>query len=171
MIEHVLARVTGLGDETVITTNNPDDYAYLGVRLASDEDPGAGALQGLLTALHAVQGNTMLLIACDMPFVNRLLLEHLLDLAGEADVIVPRWDTLYQTMQAVYARKPCLRAVEKALAAGERRMISFYPDVKVRAVSPEEVAEYDPSGRSFFNVNTPEDLAEAERLLSQLRGQ
>lgn len=169
MIEHILTRVDGLGGELLITTNDPDDYEYLGIPLASDEVPGAGALPGLYTALSASKGNTVLLIACDMPFVNRLLLEYLLSLAHEGDVIVPRWNGMYQTMHAVYARKRTLQAVEAALESGERRMISFYPQVKVRPVTPEEIAEYDPRGRSFFNVNTPEDLAEAERFLRQSR--
>lgn len=170
MIEHILTRLTGLGEETIITTNKPEDYEYLDLPLVSDEEPGAGALPGLRTALKAAQGDHIFVLACDMPFVNRLLVEHLLGLTSEADVIVPRWQDTYQTMHAVYARKNCLRAVEKALEKGEQRMISFYSDVKVRPVPPEEVAEIDPQGRSFFNVNTPEDLAEAERLLAQARG-
>lgn len=170
MIEHVLARVAGLGAETLITTNNQDEYEYLGLPMASDEEPGAGALPGLRTALRAAQGETVLVVACDMPFVNRLLLEHLLSLSREADVVVPRWKDRYQTLQTVYARKKCLKAVDEALAQGERRMISFYPQVLVRHVPPEEVEEYDPTGRSFFNVNTPEELAEAERFLAELRG-
>lgn len=171
MIEHVLARVAGLGEETIVTTNRPDDFQFLGLPLATDEEPGAGALPGLRTALQAAQGDKVLVVACDMPFVNRLLLEHLLALSGEGDVVVPRWNDMYQTMQSVYARKKCLKAVEKALEQGERRMISFYPQVKVRIVKQEEVAEYDPTGRSFFNVNTPDELAEAERFLSDVRRQ
>lgn len=171
MIEHILTRVTGLGDETLITTNNPDALEYLGIPLATDEEPGAGALPGLRTALRAAQGDNVLILACDMPFVNRLLLEYQLTLVPKADVIVPEWRGNYQTMHAVYARKKVLRAVEQVLEEGERRMISFYPHVKVYSVSPEEVAEYDPKGRSFFNVNTPEDLADAERFLAQARGQ
>lgn len=170
MIQHVLARLTGLGDETVVTTNNPDELGFLGLPLVPDEEPGAGALWGLRTALRAAQGDSVLVVACDMPFVNRLLLEHLVELSARCDVVVPRWNDMYQTMQSVYARKPCLKAVEDALERGDRRMVSFYPDVKVRIVTPEEVMEFDPTGRSFFNVNTPEDLLEAERFLAQARG-
>lgn len=170
MIEHILTRLAGLGGETIITTNKPEDYEYLDLPLASDEEPGAGALPGLRTALKAAHGDNVFVLACDMPFVNRLLVEHLLGLASRADVIVPRWQNTYQTMHAVYARKSCLRAVDKALEQGEQRMISFYSAVRVRPVPPEEIAEIDPHGRSFFNVNTPEDLAEAERFLAKARG-
>lgn len=169
MIQHVLARLVGLGDETLVTTNHQDALEFLGLPLVSDEEPGAGALPGLRTALRAARGDRVLVVACDMPFVNRLLLEQLVALSAQADVVVPRWQDRYQTMQSVYARKKCLAAVDDALQKGERRMISFYPQVKVRIVTPEEVAEYDPSGRSFFNVNTPQDLREAERLLARAR--
>lgn len=170
MIQHVLARLVGLGDETLVTTNNVDELEFLELPLIPDEEPGAGALFGLRTALRAARGDTVLVVACDMPFVNRLLLERLVELLSKADVVVPRWNDRYQTLQSAYARKKCLKAVEEALERGEQRMISFYPQVKVRIVSPEEVAEYDPTGRSFFNVNTPEDLLKAERFLSQARG-
>lgn len=170
MIQHVLARLTGLGDETLITSNNPDELGFLNLPIVADEEPGAGALWGLHTALSAARGDSVLIIACDMPFINRLLLEHLVEVAPKADVVVPRWNDRYQTMQTVYARKKCLKAVEDTLEHGDRRMISFYPQVKVRIVSPEEVTEFDPTGRSFFNVNTPEDLIEAERLIAQARG-
>ncbi len=170
MIQHVLARLTGLGHETLVTTNNPGELAFLGLPLIPDEQPGAGALWGLRTALRAARGDTVLVVACDMPFVNRLLLEHLLSLAQKADVVVPRWNDRYQTMQSVYARKRCLDAVEQALARGDQRMVSFYPQVKLRIVAPEEAQQFDPSGRSFFNVNTPEELLQAERFLAQARG-
>lgn len=164
MIEHVIERVSMLGREILITTNHPERYAYLGLRTAGDQLPGAGALPGLQTALSAARGETVLLVACDMPFLNRRLLDYLLSLATLADAVVPRWNDRYQTMHAVYSRTPVLLAVEAALARGDRRMISFYDDVKLCSVPAAKVAELDPEGASFFNVNTPEDLAVAERV-------
>lgn len=166
MIEHVLANVAGLGEETIITTNQPERYAYLGHRLVSDPVPGAGALPGLHTALAAAQGDYVLLIACDMPFVDRALATYLLSLAPEADVVVPMWEE-YQTMCAVYARQPVLSAVENALAQGKKRMISFYEQVRLLVVPALTIAQFDPQGHSFFNVNTPADLAQAEQIYHQ----
>jgi molybdenum cofactor guanylyltransferase len=161
LISHVLERVAGLGDEVLITTNRPGDYGFTGARLASDAVPGAGALSGLSTALSAARGATVLLLACDLPFVSRPLLEHLLALAPQADVVVPRRGGEFEPLQAVYARS-CLAAVDAALASGKRRMISFFEQVRVHVVDELELARFDPDGRSFFNVNTPADLAQAE---------
>ena len=44
-----------------------------------------------------------------------------------------------------------------AIEAGERRIVSFFSHVRVRYVSPAEIASVDPDLRSFRNVNTPTD--------------
>ena len=170
LIERLLQRVSGLGEETLITTNRPQDYQYLGLRMASDPEPGAGALHGLRTALEAARGQTVLVLACDMPFVSRPLLEHMLQLAESADLVVPRRGGEYEPLHAVYS-KGCLPALEAALQHGERRMISFFPSLNLHTVEQEEIDRLDPQGLSFFNVNTPEDLRKAERILAQKHSQ
>jgi molybdopterin-guanine dinucleotide biosynthesis protein A len=164
LIEHVLRRVEGLGDELMITTNRPEAYEYLGVRLVSDADPGAGTLAGLQTALQAARGETILVVACDMPFVQHGVLDHMLGLAKDAEVVVPRRGEFYEPLQAVYARR-CLPAIGRALEADEKRVVSFFPDVIVRTVEDDVLDKLDPAGLSFFNVNTPEDLEKAEAML------
>ncbi|MFU8771319.1 MAG: molybdenum cofactor guanylyltransferase [Anaerolineales bacterium] len=165
LIEHLLERVRPLGDEILITTNQPQDYAYLGLPMAADETPGAGALAGLHTALKAANGERVLVLACDMPFVNVSLLKYLLELSVEVDIVVPRWQEILQTLHAVYRPSACLPAIEQVLEQGLKRVISFYPQVKVREISQDDVARFDPQGLSFFNVNTPEELQEAEQMI------
>jgi len=166
MVSHLIDRVAELGDEILITTNRPEDYAFLGVRLASDDSPGAGALSGLRTALQAASGEKVLILACDMPFVSRPLLVHLTGLASQADVVIPRPAGDYEPMHAVYD-KSCLTEIETSLELGDLRMISFFPRVRVLTVEDEELERLDPGKLSFFNINTPEDLAQAERLLGE----
>ncbi len=169
LVRHVLDRVSGLGEEVLVTTNRVEEYAFLGVRLVPDEVPGGGALAGLHTALAAARGEAVLVVGCDMPFVSRPLLGYLLAQASRAQVVVPRRRGELEPLHAVYARS-CLPAVEAALAAGERRMVAFYPQVSVMTVEEDIVARFDPEGLSFFNVNTPQDLVQAERLLAEMGG-
>ena len=63
-------------------------------------------------------------------------------------------------------REHRLDSVEAALDAGERRMISFFSRVRVFPLEEPEWSSFDPDGLTFFNVNTPEELAEAERRLT-----
>ena len=167
MIDYVIDQVADLADDVLITTNNINEYIQFGLRMVTDKEPGAGALPGLQTALSGAMGAFALVIACDMPFVNRGLLEYQIDKAFEtdADVVVPEWNGRLQTMHAVYRKETCLVAVEKALGAGEAKMTSFYGDLNVITVGADEIAKFSPTGKSFRNINTPADLEEAERLL------
>jgi molybdopterin-guanine dinucleotide biosynthesis protein A len=67
-------------------------------------------------------------------------------------------------MHAVYRRVACRSAIDAALAAGERRMISFLDRVRVAWIDEEELRVLDSELHSFFNTNTPEDLALAQVL-------
>jgi molybdopterin-guanine dinucleotide biosynthesis protein A len=100
----------------------------------------------------------------------------LLDLQRQedADVVIPRTTGFLEPMHAVYRREPVLSAIRAALERGEQRMTSYFSDVRVREVTEAELVlseSADPS--AFFNVNTPEDLAEARRLAAaaQVPGQ
>lgn len=161
LIEHVLSRVKGLGDEIIITTNKPDRLASLGLRMVSDQSPIGGALQGLRTALEAASHPRVLVVACDMPFLRRPLLEYLLQRSGEdVDVVVPKNGRFYEPLHAVYRRR-VLPEIEASLAAEKFRLDSFFPRVDVLSVADSELDRLDPERLSFFNVNTPEDLERA----------
>jgi molybdenum cofactor guanylyltransferase len=161
---HVIDSLRPLADDLLITTNHPEAYAAFGVRTAGDPEPGAGALHGLATALEAARGDRVLVVACDMPFVVPALASHLLSLLSEHDAAVPRRAGEFEPLLAAY-RRACLPAIQAALAAGQRRVISFFPAIRLRAVDEDELRPFDPAGQSFFNVNTREDLQEAERRL------
>lgn len=173
LIEDLLQDLAGLGAEAFIVTNQPDPYRYLGVPLFGDVQPDQGALGGLYSALHHSTQPRTLCVACDMPFVVRPLLEHLAALSAGFDAVVPRLPPAggaadgrleAEPFRAVYARAACLAPIRAALQAGRLRVISFFPDVRVRFVDPAELERFDPQHRSFFNVNTPEDLEQARRL-------
>lgn len=166
MIDYVIEQVSDLADDVLITTNNINNYIQFGLRMVTDKEPGAGALHGLQTALSHAMGSLAIVVACDMPFINRGLLEYQIEKAFEtgADVVVPEWDGRYQTMHAVYKREACLAAVEKAIGAGQAKMTSFYGDLNIVTIGQSEISKYSPTGNSFRNINTPADLEEAEQL-------
>ncbi len=166
LIQRVAAQVAAAADEMLITTNQPADYAFLGLPLFTDLRPGRGALGGLFTALKAASQPLVGLVACDMPFANADLLAYqaeLLETEG-ADVVIPLLKDSYEPFHAVYRRQTCLPHVETALDEGAWKLIAWFPQVKVRTLTLEECRRYDPAGLAFANINTPEDLARAEAL-------
>ena len=160
LIEHVLESVSGLGDEQIIITNTPGRYRYLGLPLYSDIYEGFGPLGGLHAALAQARHRHLLVVACDMPWLDRDLLEYMVSLRATADVVVPRWTKYPEPLHAVYS-KACLEPVTASLQARTLKLIAFYGQVQVRYLDREVLSTFDASGRSFANINTPEDLLEA----------
>jgi len=166
LIQRVIDRLSPIADEVIVTTNNPDSYRFLGIPLFSDLKPGHGALGGLHTALSSATHPVVAVVACDMPFTSAALLEsgsRLLIREG-VDVVIPDSGNGLEPLHAVYRRETCLPVIEAALDAEQWRLIAWFPKVKVHILQPNEVQAYDTSGLTFWNLNTPEEFAEAERL-------
>jgi molybdopterin-guanine dinucleotide biosynthesis protein A len=166
LIQRVVGRLAPIADEIIVTTNRPADYDFLNLRLVSDIKPDRGALGGLYTAIASATHPIVAVIACDMPFASATLIETMSKLLvkEEADVVIAKSEEGYEPLHAVYRRETCLPAIEAAIAADQWKVIAWFPQVKVRVLTPEEIKSADPDRLAFWNVNTPEEFAKAELL-------
>jgi molybdopterin-guanine dinucleotide biosynthesis protein A len=166
LIQRELDRLQPLADELIVTTNHPAEYDFLNLRLISDLKPGRGALGGLYTAIASATHPLVAVVACDMPFASTKLIEAMSSLMveEEADVVIAKSDEGYEPLHAVYRRETCLPAIESAIDADQWKVIVWFPQVKVRVLTLEEIKSLDPDGLAFWNVNTPDEFAEAERI-------
>lgn len=168
LIERVLDALRAASDEQVIIAN--DAAAYDGFRLPvrADSLAGAGAIAGIHAALlHAADRGCggVLAVACDMPFPSAELLRALRDLAARenADVVSPvsNGPRGMEPLFAYYSIA-CIAPIERAVAAGNRRVIGFHDEVRVALLPAADVARFGDPGRMFMNVNTPEERERAE---------
>ena len=88
LIERALDALKPVCDELLIATNAPHLYEHLHVRTVPDRIRGGGSLAGLHAGL-ADAGETVIAVACDMPFLNTELLGYLVSLCGDVDAVVP----------------------------------------------------------------------------------
>lgn len=170
LILRVVQRISQIADEIIVTTNRPADYAFLQLPLAPDLVPGRGALGGVYTALSHASHPLVFVIACDMPFINPLLLTAQQEiLAGEqADLVVPHTDDGIEPLHAVYRRETCLPLVKAAIEAGLWRADSWFNQARAAWIFKEKIQEIDPLFLSFSNVNTKDELQAAEKLALEL---
>ena len=171
LIERVLDRVQHLGDETIITTNHPAGYRYLGFPLVPDIIPNRGALGGLYTALKVANHPFVAVVACDMPFANDEILERAYRLLKEhpdTDAVIPGTEQGLEPLHAVYRRSTCLPAVKAAIKADKWRLISWHQDANIHILPPEEIHKIDPRDIAFRNINTPEAFCQAKKLAQNL---
>ena len=169
LIERVIDRLAPIADEIIVTTNHPAEYEFLGLRLIPDLKPGRGALGGLYTAITSATHPLAAVVACDMPFASSIFFEgaRSLMVSSEADVVIARTDEGYEPFHALYRRETCLPAIASAIDADQWKVISWFPQVKARTLTSDEVNSFDPSGLCFWNLNTPQEFLEAEKRASE----
>ncbi len=163
MIEHVIERVQGLSEDIFIVTNQPNSFTVFGYPMVSDIYQNCGPLGGIHTALHHLSKSYLLIVACDMPWLERDLLKYMISVRAEGDIVVPRWDKFPEPLHAIYS-KTCLGPVVDSLEAGVLKVVGFFGKVGVRYVERDEIQRFDPLGHSFANLNTPKDIEDSESL-------
>lgn len=166
IIDRVRAALEPAVDDLLLIANDDGAADWLpGVRCASDVLRQVGSVAGIHAALvHA--GAPVLVVAWDMPFVPTGLLRALRDAGQDADVAVPESDSRrgLEPLCAYYG-PACVPAIERRIAADDRRVIGFYDDVRVARLPVAEVTRFGDPARLFMNVNTPE-----ERILAEAHG-
>lgn len=173
LIQWIIERVSILSGEILVVTNQPENYHFPGIRLVQDIFPGRGSLGGLYTALQASRADIDSLVgvvACDMPFVDTKLLEAEIKklINGPFDAVIPLSEHGSESFHAIYHRSSCLPAIEKSLQAGKWRVNSWFPEVHIYHMPSEETIIYDPNRLAFMNINTPAELALAEKFAERI---
>ncbi|OTA42085.1 MAG: hypothetical protein A6D92_01675 [Symbiobacterium thermophilum] len=166
LIQRQVERLSAWFRQVVIVTNTPGEYAFLGVPMVSDRVPGLGPLAGVEAGLQASRYEHAFFCAVDMPFINEALVRFMVQAAPGYDIVVPAPGGEYEPMHAVYGRG-CLPSIARNLEAGRLRLISIFPDVRVREITDAELLPFGEPERLFFNCNTPADLEEARRWLEE----
>jgi len=174
LLEHTVSVVAQICADVVLVLNDPEAWAGIPARLVPDVYPDGGALGGIYSGLLAARHSYAFAVACDMPFLNAELIRAMLARPRDYDVLIPRslrpgstrnaLDA--ESLHAIYSQA-CLEPMRATLESGRRQIAAFFPQVRVAYVEPEETMRYDPQGRSFLNLNTPEQLAEVTAWLSQ----
>jgi molybdenum cofactor guanylyltransferase len=132
-------------------------YGKYGERILPDLYPGS-ALGGLYTGLYHAASDYIFVASCDMPYPSAALLRYLCSLKDGYDCVVPETAQALEPLFAVYA-KSALPAMLDLLESGNFRIYDLYPRLRTRFVGVAELAPFAQDGRSFVNVNTPDDFA------------
>ncbi|SIO46717.1 molybdenum cofactor guanylyltransferase [Rhodovulum sp. ES.010] len=168
LLARVAARFGPQVDALALSANGPPRaYAAAGMPVLADTRPGGqGPLAGVLAGLDwAADAGADLLatVAVDTPFLPQDLVARLAEARARADAAVAFAESGGRRHPTAALWRVDLRSpLRTALAAGTRRMEAF---VGARGAVPVTFAigAVDP----FFNVNTPDDLASAERYLAE----
>jgi molybdopterin-guanine dinucleotide biosynthesis protein A len=166
LIAYALDALRPLTSDLFIVAAAEAAYAPLGVPVRPDRHVGSGPLGGLYTALQEATHPVIVCLACDLPFVRTATIAYLLDQIEGHDAVVPCTAAGLEPLHAVYAKR-CLPAIEAMLGRGLLKVDALFAAVRTRRVTAAELLPLDPTGRAFWNVNTPEDLERASAWIAE----
>jgi molybdopterin-guanine dinucleotide biosynthesis protein A len=150
LIAHISRQLAPHFQEILISANDRQKFAFLGLPVIPDKMPGQGPLMGIASALSASLHEQNFVIACDIPEIPIAFAGQMLqELAGYDAVIPVSGEHLYEPLCAVYG-KTVLPALWRAIDNGERKLIAALASCRLHFLPW-------PAGEILANLNNRSD--------------
>ncbi|HEX4514089.1 MAG TPA: formate dehydrogenase accessory sulfurtransferase FdhD [Polyangiaceae bacterium] len=150
IVAHVARAMREAGLEPVLVGRR-GEYATVGLRVIEDA-ANAGPIGGLVALLDAANGERVVAIACDMPFVTADLVKKLVHAAG-APIVAPRRDGRWEPLFARYDSARVLGIASDRCARGELALQGL---LDAAGAVPLELGEADAA--KLTDWDSPEDV-------------
>ena len=167
LLEHAVDALSAVCADVLVAGGDATAWPHLGARLVPDESRGRGPLAGLQAGLKAAELDFALVVACDLPFLNRDLLAFMAWRPRRYQALVPRWGRRLHPLHAIYARS-CLPVVESLLTKPSASMRELLARLEIETLTEAAIQRFDPEGLSFFNINGPDDLERSRAIWKEL---
>jgi molybdopterin-guanine dinucleotide biosynthesis protein A len=180
LLQRAIDAVEGLAASLVIVKAGgqhlPGLRSFAPISTVEDAYANAGPLGGIYTGLLALRSSgpetplqgplAALVVACDMPLLQPVLLRELLHLIPGHDAVVPVREGLPEPLCAVYTTA-CAEPARRLLDQGAYKLAGLLEHVDTLLVPEDRWRALDPEGLSFLNVNREADLEYARLVISR----
>jgi molybdopterin-guanine dinucleotide biosynthesis protein A len=157
LLQHVIAVMQPIFSEVIVSVRQP--RAEINLPQVCDDPAAAGPLAGLAAALGQIKTPWAFVVACDMPFVQAAMIEKLSQYRGDFQAVVPVVQGHVQPLAAFYASSG-LEVIRAHLAGGGKNSLrAVLEKISVRYVDEPELFGVGSTRRSFFDLDTPQDVA------------
>lgn len=169
LVSWTAERLLEVAEEIVIVARDEAQAAMLQEMMPQAEVTwdavlGFGPVAGLAAGMKRTRGRLAFAAGCDMPFLNLEVVRLLFELAEGFEAAVPAGPKGPEPLHAVYEAEKMARACRKALERSERRIQFPLGELRCNFVPVERLRELDHELLTFFNLNTAEELKEAEKI-------
>jgi molybdopterin-guanine dinucleotide biosynthesis protein A len=158
LLQSVIATMQQMFPQVIVSVRQP--RAGIDLPQVCDEVPDGGPLAGLAASLGQITTPWAFMVACDMPFVVPEVIELLARYRSRHQAVVPVVHGHPQPLAAFYATS-CLAPLRASLTAQQKGLRSALQQLDVRYVGEAEMLAADPHLRSFFDLDTPQDVEAA----------
>lgn len=167
IIEHMMIVFEKLFSEIILVSNHPTAYFEWDAMVVKDLYATRSSLTGIHSGLFYTKTEHAFIAACDTPFLKMDLVKTIVQHVDHGiDVVVPKTKLGIEPLCAVYSRR-CLQAVQNALERNNLKIRNFFKKLRVKEIPESVLQKVDPELISFFNINTPDDLEKANRMINE----
>ena len=168
--KRILDRIYGvfeeLFEEVILVTNDPLQYLEWNFNIVTDLFPFRSSLTGIHAGLFFTTTSHAFCAASDIPFLKKELVETILDsIEPNIDIVIPATSKGLEPLCSVYSKK-CLKPIEQQLIKQDLKIQTIFEKVRVKQLPENILRQNDPDLLSFYNINSPDDLARAKNVES-----
>lgn len=168
ILDRIYSVFADLFDEIILVTNSPLRYLAWDLNIVPDLFPDRSSLTGIHAGLFFMTRPYAFVSACDTPFLKKELVETVVaGIAPNVDIVIPETSAGDEPLCAVYSKR-CLQPAEQHLAQKKFKVQWAFRKNRVKKIPESVLRARDPELVSFFNVNTPGDLARAQQLAREI---
>ena len=154
----VLQQVAG----TIITIGAPPDrFAELGLRSFPDAYPGTGTVGAIYTALAVARTDAVLVVACDLPFLQAGLLGRLVELSAGRDGAWVCGRRGVEPLIACY-RQISADRIRARIESGQLKASALGDVLDMARLDGPDLVAFGDEDRLLANLNTPDDYARVQ---------
>lgn len=157
VIDIILNKFVKTFDETIIISNDPQEYESIGLPVYTDVYPRMGPISGIHAALYYASCEKIFVLGCDMPFMSMSLVNYMLELLGEHDTVIPEIDGFLQPISAAY-RKTCLPVMTDCLEKQLLKLVLVFKELDAVKLYRSDLSRFGNVSEMFMNVNDEQVL-------------
>lgn len=168
LLQIALDKAQRISTTVILSVGSRDRLSKLqGVEFARDDLSDLGPLGGLRVSLSKMTMGEAVVIPCDVPFLAVGLLNHLIQVSGDADIVMPVAGRT-QPLTGVYS-KSVLPILKENIGLGVLSLRGLVQDKRLNVfrVGSEQVRKFGDPRVMFFNINTPKDMETARQMVEK----
>ena len=157
MITHIYELLETFFPCIVISTSQPELFAFLDAATIADETRGLGPMGGIFSCLKSITTEKAFVTACDLPFINRELIRLIVQNSADFDFVVPSTDKeKLEPLCAVYD-KNMLNVMAEMIRMNDLSLQHLKNKCNTKVIYvKEELQNYN--DKLFQNINTSSDF-------------
>ncbi|MFA6013958.1 MAG: molybdenum cofactor guanylyltransferase [Gallionellaceae bacterium] len=159
LLQSVAAKMSPLFAEVIVSVRQP--RPEIALAQVCDDAAYVGPLAGLAAGLERMHTPWLFAVACDMPFISPGLVEYLAGQRTDFQAVVPMVRGYPQPLAAFYAASTLLAVRDTLNGRGKHSLRALLEGLRVRYINESEMLEVDPGLASFFDLDTPQEYAQA----------